>query len=249
MKGKKYMTNVTNFESMSFDELKKYAKEKGMVVGNISKEKLITKLTEYEKANSVLAEDNDIVPDKAVEETESVPSKPINALDAITSAIDEVAEDSEIIETVEELPSDTVIKVRSMTFGKLIYKSAVNGAEFTWGNIGSIQDMTIGEITSMNNAYSDYLHKPLVILLDERAVRQFRLSRIYENVAKISDLKTLFNSDIATIEKTIDEALDVNMRDMLISKVRTMYKNGTLTDINIIRLLENKLKFDILGVN
>lgn len=243
------MTNTINFEEMSLDELKKYAKEKGMIVGNISKEKLVAKLTEFEKANSVLSEDSDIIPDESVEEITPVANEPINTLDAITNAIDEVAEDSDIIETVEELPSDTIVRVRSMTFGKLIYKSAVNGAEFVWGNIGSIQDMTIGEITSMNNAYPDYLHKPLVILLDERAVRQFRLSRIYENVAKISDLKTLFTRDNATIEKTIDEALEVNMRDMLISKVRTMYKNGTLKDINIIRMLENKLKFDILGIN
>ena len=33
---------------MSLDELKKYAKEKGMIVGNISKEKLVVKLTNWE---------------------------------------------------------------------------------------------------------------------------------------------------------------------------------------------------------
>ena len=125
LKGKKFMTNTINFEEMSLDELKKYAKEKGMIVGNISKEKLVAKLTEFEKANSVLSEDSDIIPDESVEEITPVANEPINTLDAITNAIDEVAEDSDIIETVEELPSDTVIRVRSMTFGKLIYKSAV----------------------------------------------------------------------------------------------------------------------------
>ena len=59
----------------------------------------------------------------------------------------------------------------------------------------------------------------------------------------------LFNSDIYTIEKTIDEALMVNMRDMLISKITTMYKNGSLKDINIIRLLEQKLQYDILTID
>ena len=41
----------------------------------------------------------------------------------------------------------------------------------------------------------------------------------------------------------------VNMRDMLISKITTMYKNGSLKDINIIRLLEQKLQYDILTID
>jgi hypothetical protein len=47
------------------------------------------------------------------------------------------------------------------------------------------------------------------------------------------------------ITKTIDSALAVNMRDILIAKVRTMYKNGSLKDIKIIRLLERKLQYDL----
>ena len=35
------------------------------------------------------------------------------------------------------------------------------------------------------------------------------------------------------------------MRDILISKVRQMYKAKKLTDINILRLLEKRLQFDL----
>lgn len=236
-----------NFENMSLDELKKYAKDKGMTFGNISKEKLITKLTEAEKVNKVLAEDTDIIAEEPVKLTKSEDDKPTSVLDTITKAIDEVAETTEEFETVEELPNDTVIRVRSITFGKTIYKSPINGAEFIWDKMGAVQDMTIGELRTMNNSYADFLQKPMVILLDDKAVRQFRLSKIYESVSAIYDLKTLFTKDTSIIEKTIDEALTANMRDMLISRVRMMYKNGSLRDINIIKLLENKLKFDILS--
>ena len=47
------------------------------------------------------------------------------------------------------------------------------------------------------------------------------------------------------ISKVIDDALRVNMRDILISKVRQMYKNKKLKDIEVIRLLEQKLQFDL----
>ena len=68
---------------------------------------------------------------------------------------------------------------------------------------------------------------------------------MYENVAKINNLKDLFKKDMSTIERTIDTALDVNMRDILISKARQMIKNNSLTNINIIKLLERKLQHDL----
>ena len=84
----------------------------------------------------------------------------------------------------------------------------------------------------------------LVILMDERAIKKFRLQKVYENVAKISNLKQLFKSDATTISKAVQNAIDVNMRDILISKTRQMIKNKSLTDINVIKLLEDKLKHD-----
>lgn len=238
-----------NFEKMSLDELKNIAKEKGIVVGNIGKDKLISKLKSAEATTNVLAEDDDLVADVEVKTNEPVKVKSQDTLSSIIDAIDEETDEGTYERTAEELPSDTVIRVRSITYGTLIYNSSINNASFIWNEIGAVNDMTIGEITAMNNSHPDFLHKPYVILLDERAIRQFRLSSVYENVAKISNLKTLFNSDIYTIEKTIDEALMVNMRDMLISKITTMYKNGSLKDINIIRLLEQKLQYDILTID
>ena len=105
--------------------------------------------------------------------------------------------------------------------------------------------MTVGQLNEMNNYKTDFLRKPLVILLDERAIKKFRLTPVNENVAKINNLTAIFNSDIDTISKVIDDALRVNMRDILISKVRQMYKNKKLKDIEVIRLLEHKLQFDL----
>ena len=106
--------------------------------------------------------------------------------------------------------------------------------------------MTVEQINEMNNYKSDFLRKPLVILMDERAIKKFRLTSVYENVAKINNLTSVFKMDLQSIEKVIDDALKVNMRDVLISKVRQMYKNKKLVDINILKMLQNKLNFDII---
>ena len=238
-----------DYEKMSLDELKEYAKSIGLTFGNIGKEKLIEKIKEKEAKNSTVKsvfEDDDLVEkEETVMEVEEHKSNSL--LNSIASAIDDL-EDSAggEIEEIVELPLDTVINVKSICYGGLTYKSRTTNAVFRWNQIGSVQPMTIGEINEMNNYKSDFLRKPLLILMDERAIKKFRLTSVYENVAKINNLTAVFNSSLPEIEKVIDDALRVNMRDILISKVRQMYKNKKLKDVDVLRLLQDKLKFDIL---
>ena len=238
-----------NFETMELDELKEYAKSLGITFGKIGKEKLIEKIKEYENNKSAISsviEDEDL-DDKIEEENGEVEEENKGSLlDSITSAIDDL-EDSTggDVEPIVDLPIDTLIGVKSITFGGLTYKSKTNNAIFRWNQIGAVEYMTVGQLNEMNNYKTDFLRKPLVILLDERAIKKFRLTPVYENVAKINNLTAIFNSDIDTISKVIDVALRVNMRDILISKVRQMYKNKKLKDIEVIRLLERKLQFDL----
>lgn len=244
---------LNDLEKMSINELKDVAKFYNIKVGNIGEDKLREKLKTVIEDNVntnalVNGFDNDMVADEEPNEIESVKkkeSKVSDNLKSIADSIDELDESSVDNDfEVVDLPKDTIIPVKSMTFGRLNYFTRA-GAPYWWQKIGDVTNMTVGAIEEMNNYNRDYLHKPMVILMDERAVKYFRLKEVYENVAKINNLKTLFKQNIETIEKTIDSALAVNMRDILIAKVRTMYKNGSLKDIKIIRLLERKLQFDL----
>ena len=242
-----------DFENMSLDALKTYAKSIGITVGNIGVDKLIAKIKEKESQNAAISsviKDTDL---DEKEETADAINKEYNIsssdslLDSISSAIDDLEDVSGgTIEEAVDLPNDAQIPVKSITFGGLTYKSRSTSAIFRWNQIGAVQYMTVAELNEMNNYNSDFLSKPYVILMDERAVKKFRLTPVYENVAKINNLTALFNSDMKTIEKTIDDALLVNMRDILISKVRQMYKNNKLVNVKIINLLQRKLQFDLL---
>ena len=241
---------MTNYENMELDELKDYAKSLGITFGKIGKDKLIEKIKEKENENTTVMsvlDDDDLEETVNVEEVVEELRTSVSLLDSITSAIDDLddATGGELQEIVD-LPMDTVINVKSITYGGLTYKSRTTNAVFRWNQIGEIQPMTIGEINEMNNYKADFLRKPLVILMDEKAIKKFRLTPVYENVAKINNLGAVFNSgDMNKIDKVISDALSVNMRDILISKVRQMYKNKKLTDINVLRLLEKRLQFDL----
>lgn len=253
-----------DYTKMELDELKELAKSRGLKVGNIGKDKLIAKLKENDAYTAVSAEDDDLAENvdmtqtveqnnvpKDVEKSQdevSEDTKPVSLLDAISETIDDLDESADDKDDYEDkLDLDTSIPVKSITFGGLTYKSRTTNAVIRWKQIGEIQYMTVAELNEMNNYSSDFLNKPLVILMDERAVKKFRLTPVYENVAKLNNLKSVFNSDLATISKVVDDALRVNMRDILISKVRQMYKTGKLVDVNVLRLLRDKLHFDILS--
>ncbi len=242
-----------DYTKMDLDELKELAKSRGLKVGNIGKDKLIVKLKENDTFSAVTTEDEDLAEDTTQENVISVTNseeKSGSLLDAISETIDELDEavnDKDDYDDTLEL--DTSIPVKSITFGGLTYKSRSTNAVFRWNQIGAIQYMTVAELNEMNNYKSAFLNKPLVILMDERAVKKFRLAPVYENVAKLNNLKEVFNSDMQTIERVIDDALRVNMRDILINKVRQMYKTGKLVNINVIRLLEKKLSFDLSDQN
>lgn len=242
-----------DYIKMDLDELKELAKSRGLKVGNIGKDKLIAKLKENDTFSVVTAEDEDLS-ENTTQETpvvkNKIEEKSGSLLDAISETIDELDESVDDKDDYDDtLELDTSIPVKSITFGGLTYKSRSTNAVFRWNQIGAIQYMTVAELNEMNNYKSAFLNKPLVILMDERAVKKFRLTPVYENVAKLNNLKEVFSSDMQTIERVIDDALRVNMRDILINKVRQMYKTGKLVDINVIRLLEKKLSFDLSDQN
>lgn len=242
-----------NYSEMTLAQLKEYAKSIGIIVGNCGKEKLIAKIKEKELSDNIfndddLGESDDI--EVSVEKSETVTKDTASLLSSISEAIDELDESADDNVQVGDsgLSLDDIIPVKSITFGGLTYKARSTNAIYRWNQIGAIEYMSVAELNEMNNYKRAYLNKPLVILMDERAIKKFRLQKVYENVAQINNLKSLFKSDMSTIERTIDTALDANMRDILISKVRQMIKNGTLTNINIIKLLEKKLQHDLADI-
>lgn len=247
-----------DYTNMGLDELKELAKSRNIKVGNIGREKLIERLKENDTFSAVTSEDEDLFENSETTITETHEDKDVintetksgSLLDAISKTIDELDEAVDDKDDYNDtLELDTSIPVKSITFGGLTYKSRSTNAVLRWNQIGAIQYMTVAELNEMNNYKSAFLNKPLVILMDERAVKKFRLTPVYENVAKLNNLNEVFNSDMQTIECVIDDALRVNMRDILISKVRQMYKTGKLVNINVIRLLEKKLSFDLSDQN
>lgn len=253
-----------NYKELSLDELKKIAKERGISVGNSGQEKIIEKLEKYDSENTTaslidgsdikddISEDT-VISDK-VEDIENPKTDDdkkenvIGAINDIVTDLEDFEESNEKDDTIEDIGMDEEVPCMSITFGGLVYTSPITGATYKWHKIGDVEYLTMKELISMNNSKPVFLNRPWIILQDIRAVNKFRLMSKYEEVAKVNQLKKLFASgDIKLIEATIESALKSGMREVVISKVRTMYNNGVLNNTHIIRLLEDKLRFEIVS--
>lgn len=246
-----------NYNELSLDELKVIAKEKGITVGNIKKENLVLKLEKYDLDSGLKFSINDldiehntdgtVSPEKdSNKNTISKQENVINSINDIVSDLEDFEETDKRDKSIEDIGMDEEVPCMSITFGGLVYTSPITGATYKWHKIGDIEYLTMKELISMNNSKPIFLNRPWIILQDIRAINKFRLTTKYEEVAKLNQLKKLFSSgDKELIESTIDSALKSGMREVVISKVRTMYNNGVLSNTHIIKMLEDKLRFDI----
>ena len=252
-----------NYKELSLDELKKIAKERGISVGNSGQEKIIEKLEKYDSENTTaslidgtdikedISEDAVILDKEVVAEdlktdVEAKKENVIGAINDIVSDLDDFEESDEKDDTIDDIGMDEEVPCMSITFGGLVYTSPITGATYKWHKIGDVEYLTMKELISMNNSKPVFLNRPWIILQDIRAVNKFRLMSKYEEVAKVNQLKKLFaTGDTKLIEETIESALKSGMREVVISKVRTMYNNGVLNNTHIIKLLEEKLRFEI----
>ena len=253
-----------NYSELSLEKLKEIAKEKGITVGNTGKEKLIEKIEKYDLENSTksLIDGSDIENDITATNQDNVSNnfevsesngnsatKKENVIDSINGIISDLEgfeESEERDDTIEDIGMEEEVPCMSITFGGLVYVSPITGATYKWHKIGDVEYLTMKELISMNNSKPVFLNRPWIILQDVRAINKFRLMSKYEEVAKVNQLKKLFaNGDTKQISDTIDSALRAGMREVIVSKVRTMYNNGILNNTHIIKLLEDKLRFDI----
>lgn len=253
-----------DYKELSLEELKKIAKEKEISVGNSGKEKIIAKLEKFDAENNtknlidgsditndIAIDTKDVTGDNKIPEAETSVVEKGNVIGSITdivSDLEDFEESDDRDETIEDIGMDEEVPCMSITFGGLVYTSPITGATYKWHKIGDVEYLTMKELISMNNSKPVFLNRPWIILQDIRAVNKFRLMTKYEEVAKVNQLKKLFaTGDTKLIEATIDSALKSGMREVVISKVRTMYNNGVLNNTHIIKLLEDKLRFEIVS--
>lgn len=144
-----------------------------------------------------------------------------------------------------EIDMNELIPCRSTTHGNLIYISKRTGERFFWNDYGDVQDIPFGELRNLNSTYPAFIKDVLFVIDDEEAVEALGMAKLYEGIFDIEDIETLFDKEYRDLEETL-EKLPKGLKDSAATKARELMKSGKLDSRSKIKLIEEKLKIELL---
>ena len=140
--------------------------------------------------------------------------------------------DSEEIEVVSLIPN-------------VSYKDSNTHDFYEWDEVGHVEYMTVGVLKNLWRGHKGYFRNMWLKPNDDRIINQFGLTKIYEKYDFLMDESNYTKKNIDTICETIVNAPN-GLKASLYDKVKNLVINGDITDISIIRKLENRLKIDLI---
>jgi hypothetical protein len=158
-----------------------------------------------------------------IEEEENVTKKTVKA---------EALNDSDEIEVIALIPN-------------VSYKDSKTLDMYEWDLAGHIEYMSFETLKNMWRSHKGYFKNMWLKPNDDRVISQFGLTKIYDKYDFLMDESNYTKKNIDTICDTIVNAPN-GLKASLYDKVKSLVINGDITDVSIIRKLENRLKIDLI---
>lgn len=169
----------------------------------------------------------DVVDVLAVEEknekTTKTIKKPIKA---------EPLEDSDEIEVISLVPN-------------VSYKDSKTLDMYEWREAGHSEYMTFDTLKNLWRNNKGYFKNLWLKPMDERVINKFGLTKTFEKYEYLMDGSNYTKKNIKTICDAIAETPN-GLKFAICDKVKNLVINGEVTDVFVIKTLENRLKIDLI---
>lgn len=141
--------------------------------------------------------------------------------------------DSDEIEVVSLIPN-------------VSYEDKKTGDMYIWESVGHTEYMAFGVLKDMWRSHKGYFRNLVLKPLDERVVSHFSLQNLYNSY------DYLMNSNNYTRDKIADVCNKIlntpsGLKNTIYGNIRAMVDNGKMTDINIIKYIDNTLGMELLS--
>lgn len=144
------------------------------------------------------------------------------------------------------LNDDTKITVQSLV-PVVCYSCPVTFETFSWLEVGDTQEMTYKQIRIMSVKHPRYFSEKWLKPLNDEVLEKLKLKRFFENNLSRGDLKLLFGNDVGAVEEMLAN-LNPDSKAELAPKAVKAAKDGKISNIKIIRLVETHLGVDIMDL-
>ena len=163
--------------------------------------------------------------------------------DVITDAVEEMNERNDK-KAVSPLNDFDEIKVVSL-IPNISYKDSKTGDFYEWDEIGHVEYMTFDILKNMWRGHKGYFRNMWLKPYDDRVINKFGLTKTFEKYEFLMDKSNYTKKNIDTICETISSAPN-GLKAAIYDKVKNLVIDGDITDVSVIRKLENRLKIDLI---
>lgn len=150
------------------------------------------------------------------------------------------------IQSSVRIPLDTIVPVICNTVGGAFYSSKkIMGYTVEWEDIGSVEYMELGELSSMKNTDKRFFEDNWIVFDDTEEYTAselydfLKVSKYYKNVLTPDNIDEIFTYPKDEIVKTIS-TLSRGMKETVAVRAKQKLDENTL-DKNIIDILESSL--------
>ena len=125
------------------------------------------------------------------------------------------------------------------------YKDSKTGDFYEWDEIGHKELMTFEVLKNMWRSHKGYFRNMWLKPNDNRVINKFGLTKVFEKYEFLMDKSNYTKKNIDNICDTIVNAPN-GLKASLYEKVKSLVIDGDVTDVSVIRKLENRLNIDLI---
>ena len=149
------------------------------------------------------------------------------------------------------LDDSVLIRVKSNTYGQLIYVNKRTGDRTEWSRFGEEQSVTMGDLRAMKGTQLPFFSDQMIVVTgcdDERypdltpaeIYDALLVSRYYKNIVDPDNFGKIFSASEDEIRQWVSQ-MSSNSRMNLIVALNAAIRNGTLDSLRKIKLFEDLL--------
>lgn len=165
-----------------------------------------------------------------------------------------VTEENDNVEVVVQKPKKKVVEPLNdydeidvvSLIPNVSYKDSKTGDTYRWDVVGHVEPMTFETLKNMWRNHKGYFKDMCLRPDDERVIDKFGLTKTFEKYEFLMDESNYTRENIDKICKVISSTPN-GLKYSIYNKVKNLVISGKVTDVLVIRTLENHLKLDLIS--
>ena len=147
--------------------------------------------------------------------------------------------------TRKRMEPHTLVSVINGTAGKLVFRSPKSGELFVWDKFGDELEIEFQDLQAAKGKEKAFYENNWFLFVDPDVIDALGVERYYKNALHIDELDTIFTLPPTELTAKV-RGLNVGQKRSLAYVARQAIEEGSLSDLNAIKALEDGLGINII---